>query len=1795
MMLAQPASLSSTLVTQQMSHQINVFHSCSPHCHLSSYFILPPLLLFLFFLCFLSPTTSVFVTAQSCHGYTNYPLCDVKDDCVWSSTSAVCSVTGPPNSAQSVGYVDGPSSSARFNVVTGIGAPNYYSDQTNSILYVSDFSNGVIRQMNVSSGEVSTLRTLNGPGNIALFDSQSNINARYFNHALIPTTTANSVYSMSLTPPYDLQMICGTGVQANSPSLVGPVPCDTTPLWYPFSLTIHSSGQYAILCFYNTFNIALIDLSITPHQIRTIAGSSTSGDQDSDSSGLSALFRAPMTTVFDPIDTHRVFVTDLNNAKIRQLTLINSDGTNISSLAVTSVGTFAGNELMFHDEAASAAVNTTLNGPRYCMIDTHQYRYDLYCSTLASIIRFDLSDPNAASSPVTSLTDSPGASDSPNNMNVAFWSPSQLAIMRDYVSRRIVLYIADQTNNKVRSVTLPPTAPTSIPIVSDLTQISNSAVVGNWEYDLHDDGGDAITRYQTFYNCPLGASGSNNAPIDQSSELSSTRIEFAGLPKSWCQFTIYCSNGFGNSASLPAYFLVDCLHGSTNWFDCDQQDECVWSQTSAVCSLTGSQSSPAPQSYADGSLISAGFSTITGVAAPNYYSDSQNSILYVSDFDNNAIRLVNTISGVVTTLVKDTRLNGPYNIALFDPHSNINPTYSNHLLIPSQMGGAIFSMTLTAPFTLELICGTGSAGAAGPVVGSCTNVQLFAPVSLTIHSSGQYAIISCNNVILLIDLSVAPHSIRTIAGTSSSGDMDSSSGLTAQFNNPTCFTFDELDPRYGYVCDKNNVKIRRVTIADEADASNLAIATVSTFAGSLHVGSLPSDQTADAAIDTTMNSPFYCMWDKRPHYMYCCSSTSIIKFDMTNSSAPSTAVTHLAGSFGAGDSLTGLIDPSVQFNVMSQLAMMRDFVSRRIILYIADQYNNKIRRVVLPPTPPTSPPVITSALPSSASPPSATANFTFDLHADGGDAITACTATAIDIITSMAASVTMSSSQFVIQHTSDRSSANSEIMSGSITIANLTRESTYSIEIMCSNTIGSSPPSSSLVVPLSPSSVLPFPVLASISPSAISLPSSSSLSSSSSSAGSATVTLTGANLDAGQTQVHINGQPVPVLPDPSSATADTSAAAGSSVVVVLSSALLASVPASTYATITITNPSQPALVCPGSSTLTSASASASTATITLHCPAFYSGLYFSPALVIPGLYCPSGSVNASACSLCPANAVCPSGNRVQPVAGYYTPDETLPVVYKCEDPTGERCVGYSGGGSLAGCGVGYVGTLCSQCDANYYAAGGVCLACGDANSSASPVLMSVLTFLFFGSLSLLVVFVSNDWLDLCAVFLTSFQRVLMSGAAIFVYFTPTARTVFNYFQLVRLDFSYLKGQCSGAEYDVVVQFFISLGVLGVIYAIFAVAALVYQYRTRHGEISQVQPLRGRSHQHIKPVPSLLPVPAHSSISFGSAGGGIELAPTSSLSLPRGKSLHSGDSLSVTVPPSSSFHSLQFQLEPAADFPVARPSEQIQATRTDANESNNSLLTPTPATTIERISFHWISNPRQPRLVRAMIFVFYITYLQLTTECLALFHCVEYPIYAALSPPTATSRLYSDQSVVCYSGLHSVVVGVAAPVLLFAVVGVPVGLVGYLRLLHHTNRLSDWLVRSRFGFLYRKVRSRCYWYRSLTFVLNFITALQVAIILPDLVTQFIISSAVVGCRLLFIIITPPFLTSLSLVKQLYWIAAQYAVVCFFLFVVRQINSSALLLSAQVLFGLSCVGFVVGFVVAQLIRHQNRGKK
>ena len=213
--------------------------------------------------------------------------------------------------AGSAGYLDGPATSAEFNEPYGVAI-----DSSNGNVIVADTFNSVIRLINVTSNIVSTLAGvagsagyLDGPATSAEFNYPYGVTIDPSNGNVIVADTSNSVIRLINVTSNIVSTLAGAAGAAGY--LDGPT--TSAEFYYPYGVTIDPSNRNVIVA--DTFNSAIRLINVTSNIVSTLAGVGGSGGYQN---GLTyiAQFNHPYGIAIDP-SYGNLFIADTNSNLIR--------------------------------------------------------------------------------------------------------------------------------------------------------------------------------------------------------------------------------------------------------------------------------------------------------------------------------------------------------------------------------------------------------------------------------------------------------------------------------------------------------------------------------------------------------------------------------------------------------------------------------------------------------------------------------------------------------------------------------------------------------------------------------------------------------------------------------------------------------------------------------------------------------------------------------------------------------------------------------------------------------------------------------------------------------------------------------------------------------------------------------------------------------------------------------------------------------------------------------------------------------------------------------------------------------------------------------------------------------------------------------------------------------------------------------------------------------------------------------------------------------------------------------------
>ena len=460
------------------------------------------------------------------------------------------------------------------------------------------------------------------------------------------------------------------------------------------------------------------------------------------------------------------------------------------------------------------------------------------------------------------------------------------------------LYIADRNNNRIRKVDSTGT----------ITTIAGGSGFG-------EDGGLAT---QVRLNLPYGVAvdGAGNLYIADTNNDRISKVDSTGTITTIAGTGEQGFSGDGGpatQASLNSPFGVT-VDGAGNLYIADQYNNRIRrvDSTGTITTIAGTEERGF--SGDGGPATQAPLFLPTGVAV-----DSAGN-LYIADQYNHRIRKVDSIGTITTFAGTGERRfggdGGPAIRAQLDDPTGVAVDGAGSLYIADAANHRIRKVDSTG--TITTIAGTGEQGFGGNG-GPATQAPLNYPYGVAVDGAGNLYIADVgNHRIRKVD---STGTITTIAGTEERGfSGDGSPAIQAQLDAPSGVAVDELGNLY--IADRNNHRIRRVD----------STGTITTIAGTGEQGfggnggpatQAPLFLPTGVAVDGAGNLYIADQYNHR-----------IRRVDSTGT------ITTIAGTGELGFGGDG--GPAIQAQLDDPTGVAVDGAGN---LYIADQYNHRIRRV----------------------------------------------------------------------------------------------------------------------------------------------------------------------------------------------------------------------------------------------------------------------------------------------------------------------------------------------------------------------------------------------------------------------------------------------------------------------------------------------------------------------------------------------------------------------------------------------------------------------------------------------------------------------------------------------------------------------------------------------------------------------------------------------------------------------------------------------------------------------------------
>ncbi len=787
------------------------------------------------------------------------------------ATGAVSTLAGSAN--QVAGAVDGIGSTALFNSPTKLTL-------SGGNLFVSDSNNNTIRKVVTSgtgTGIVTTLAgtagqsgSTNGIGAVALYNLPSRV-----------TTDGTNLYVADSNNHTIRQMVIATGMvttlagKAENPGAENGIR-GAARFSNPTGITAVGGRLYVA----DSGNKTIRQIIIATGEVTTLSGSAGVGGS-TDGSAATALFSYPAGITNDG---SYLYVADTDKCTIRRITIA-------TGAVITVAGSADG--LGSNDGIGALA---QFNGPSGIAFDNgNLYVTDTNNNTIRKVV--------VSSSEVTTIAGNATALDSVGMVNASgtaarFNAPVGIA------SDGTNLYVADQSNNAIRKVTM-----SSPYVVSTLSGTTTNGTTDGFPAAARFDGPSGVVAGTGTYGSYLYVVDTNNNTIRQVIKASGVTSTISGSSA-----TSGPTDGMLGSAALfdyPAGITADAA--GTNLYVVDSNNNGI----RKVVIATGVVTTVAGNGGTSGSTDSYGtfaqFSGPTDIAI-----DSQSQALYVTDSANHTIRKV-TVAGTVTTVTGTVGVNGFTDglkaVAQYNSPAGISVSADHTYLLLSDTGNNTIRKVIIATGTASTLAGT--AGASGITDGTGTAALFSSPKGITTDGTNLFITDASNNTIRKVV--IATRVVTTLAGAAGHNGADNGSGVVALFDSPVGITTDGTNL---YVADYNNNTIRKVVISS---------GMVSTLAGSLTGLNGSDDGTGNSAL---FDGPSGLTTDGANLYVADSNNNVIRKIVISTG-----VVTTIAGS---GD--IGAVDGTgVAASFSNPVGITTDGVN----LYVADASNNTVRRIVI--------------------------------------------------------------------------------------------------------------------------------------------------------------------------------------------------------------------------------------------------------------------------------------------------------------------------------------------------------------------------------------------------------------------------------------------------------------------------------------------------------------------------------------------------------------------------------------------------------------------------------------------------------------------------------------------------------------------------------------------------------------------------------------------------------------------------------------------------------------------------------
>ncbi len=702
-----------------------------------------------------------------------------------------------------------------------LSGPSGVAVDSNGNLFIADTYNNVIREVDATNGDITTIAGKHGSGG---------------NGGQIPSGSGGQSGSSSSNQSGSSSR-SGGGSGSNVGFTPGSVSATSAKLHFPQGIYVPSPG---VIDFADTFNNEIREITLQNGMLNTIAGDHTYGDSGDGGLATSAELGEPFSMTLDAAGD--IFIADTYNNAIREVAESNAAAKTLG-VSIGDIVTVAGGDAAAYSSDPGPASASELDDPLSVAVDGSNNIY--IADTSNNAVR----EVNAQTGVITTVA---GGTQNQPMYNNGLSDPADVAM-----DSSGDLFIADTDNNEVDEV--------------NLATGQETIVAGDGTAGYSGDGGQAT---KAELNLPEGLAvdghgnlfiaDSGNNVIREVNLKSGIITTLAGssmmLPNS--KIIIGIAGYKGDDGLAAVAELNDpiglALDGTGDLFIADSGNNVI---REIVPGTNGLQDGIITTYAGDYNNGLGGYGGDNGPATAAQLNDPQGIAigptgnLFIADSGNNRVREVNKKTGIITTVAGDGTAgstgdtsNGVATSAELNDPIGVVVTGGGAIDIADSANNVIRQVTLTSN-TITTIAGNGGSGDDGDG-GPAADAQLSFPQGLVVDSAGDLFIADSENDVVR-EVKAGSSIITTVVGGDGGLLFSNPNGpaTAATLANPDGIVVDSQGDIF--IADSGfNVVQEVIESPSTATALKLAVGDIITIAGDGAQGNIGNNVLAtDAALD----------------------------------------------------------------------------------------------------------------------------------------------------------------------------------------------------------------------------------------------------------------------------------------------------------------------------------------------------------------------------------------------------------------------------------------------------------------------------------------------------------------------------------------------------------------------------------------------------------------------------------------------------------------------------------------------------------------------------------------------------------------------------------------------------------------------------------------------------------------------------------------------------------------------------------------------------------------------------------